>query len=374
MKTAGRNVAQNPVQFENFLQFEKAISKTRCMVTGHSGFTGGWLSLWLAGLGAEVTGISLPPATKPNLFEALEIDGLTNSYFCDIREASSVQRIFERAQPELVFHLAAQPIVGRAFDDPLETFGSNVMGTVNVLEAARQTESVRAIVCVTTDKVYEPQDWPWAYRENDVLGGKDPYSASKSAAELAVRAYQHSLFARANSALVATARGGNIIGGGDWSEGRIVPDFVRAHQGGSKLTLRNPTAVRPWQHVAALCHGYLVLADRLMCEGDNFADAWNFGPKERNARTVSELVEGLKSHWSGIMLDYENGGFPETQFLQVDSSKSMSALDWRPALDFSDTIRLTAEWYRKFYENPESARQITTEQLAYYRQEVESNK
>lgn len=351
-------------------EFEAHYAGTSVFVTGHTGFTGGWLTAWLSALGARTTGLALAPATEPALFEAAGIGERCASQIGDIRDVERVRAAMAAAQPQIVFHLAAQPLVSRSFDDPLETFAVNVVGTANVLEAARTVPSVKAVVCVTTDKVYRDEAWEWGYRESDRLGGKDPYSASKAAAEIVTGAYQSTLAGRANGVLIATARGGNIIGGGDWSDNRIVPDFARAHAHGGTLTLRNPDAVRPWQHVLALCHGYLMLGARLMSGEAQAAAAWNFGPRDDEARTVGDLVAALSQAWPGLAIETGEGGFPETRFLRVDSSKARAQLGWRPPIGFDETVRLTADWYKEYYANPQRAAGILAGQIDDYRRLV----
>lgn len=347
------------------LPFEHGFAGRKVLVTGHTGFTGGWLALWLKQLGAEVTGLGLDPITKPNLFSRARIGAEVHSVIGDIRDAALTRDIVAQAAPTVIFHLAAQPLVSRAFDDPLETFATNVMGTANVLEAARSTASVRAVVCVTTDKVYADQAWHWGYRENDALGGKDPYSASKACTELVAASYRATLAARGNGVRIATARGGNIIGGGDWSDNRIVPDFVRAVGTNEPLVIRNPAAVRPWQHVLALAHGYLVLADRLLASD---ADAnWNFGPQNDEAKPVATLLDTLQKHWRQIPVEQTPGAFPETHFLHLDSTKARQLLGWQPPIRFDDTVRLTVDWYRREAEGAD-ARALTLEQIAFYRE------
>lgn len=347
-------------------EFEARLAGRRVLVTGHTGFTGGWLCIWLHAIGARVTGLSLAPNTQPNLFTAAGIEAIVESHIGDIGTMPVVRAAFEACQPEVVFHLAAQPLVSRAFEDPLESFASNVMGTAHVLEAARQCAATRAVVCVTTDKVYADQDWHWGYRETDTLGGKDPYSASKAAAELIAATYQKTLASRGNSVAIATARGGNIIGGGDWADNRIVPDFVRAVVDNQSLVLRNPDAIRPWQHVLALVHGYIVLAARLL-EQPQAAQAWNFGPLNQQSEPVGALVEGLAEAWRRPDLQYEKPKFPETRFLHVDSTKSRRDLGWQPPIVFADTVRMTAEWYRDFYAGTASARDLCQQQIGRYR-------
>lgn len=336
------------------------------LITGHSGFTGGWLSQWLSDMGARVTGLSLPPKTKPNLFNALDAESFAGSHFDTINTYAAVKAVVDACAPQVIFHLAAQPLVSRAYENPLESFETNVMGTAHVLEAARQNSAVKAVVCVTTDKVYADQNWSWGYRETDRLGGKDPYSASKSAAEMVAIAYQQTLSQRANSVAIATARGGNIIGGGDWSDNRIVPDFVRAHIADAPLSLRHPKAIRPWQHVIALCHGYLSLGAYLIGVGPSAAQNFNFGPRDDETKTVGELVQALSDIWPGADVTYGESDFVETDILRVDSSKARQVLGWQPPIDFPQTVEWTAQWYRDFHADPHSAPQLCRRQIAAY--------
>jgi CDP-glucose 4,6-dehydratase len=347
--------------------FENALKGERIFVTGHTGFTGGWLVSWLKRIGCDVAGLGLAPATEPNLFSTANIAEGIRSTIGDIRDFAVVRTAIEQHRPSVIIHLAAQPLVSKSFDDPIETFSTNALGTAHVLEAARLTPGVRAIVCITTDKVYRDQDWVWGYREHDPLGGKDPYSASKACAELVAASYRATLAERGNGVLIANARGGNIIGGGDWSADRIVPDFVRAVTMHRPVVLRSPGAVRPWQHVMALVHGYLVLAARLLNGDRSVADNWNFGPSEDAARTVQDLVERLSASWTRPDINYAPGSFPETRFLHLDSSKARSLLGWTPPLSFADTVELTAGWYRGFAANSADAGQITVRQIDHYR-------
>jgi CDP-glucose 4,6-dehydratase len=353
--------------------FEKSLQGQRIFVTGHTGFTGGWLVSWLKHIGCDVAGLALAPSTDPSLFAAANIaDGIAST-IGDIRDFAAVRAAIERHRPSVIIHLAAQPLVSKSFADPIETFATNALGTAHVLEAARLVPDVKAVVCITTDKVYRDQEWARGYREEDVLGGKDPYSASKACAELVAASYRATLAERGNGVLIANARGGNIIGGGDWSADRIVPDFVRAVASREPISLRNPGAVRPWQHVMAPVHGYLVLAARLLNGDRSVADNWNFGPGDDAARTVGDLVEQLCACWTRPEIAYAPGGFPETRFLHLDSTKARTLLGWSPPLSFADAVELTASWYRDFTASPETAAQITVAQIERYRESVGSH-
>jgi CDP-glucose 4,6-dehydratase len=357
----------------HLLDFEAPLKGERVFVTGHTGFTGGWLVSWLKRIGCDVAGLALAPSTEPNLFAAANVaDGIASTTG-DIRDFAIVRSAVERHRPSVIIHLAAQPLVSKSYTDPIETFATNALGTVHVLEAARLTPDVKAVVCITTDKVYRDQDSIRGYREHDPLGGKDPYSASKACAELVAASYRATLAERGNGVLIANARGGNIVGGGDWSADRIVPDFVRAVTTRQPISLRNPDAVRPWQHVMALVHGYLVLATRLLGGDRVAADNWNFGPNDEAARTVGDLVEQLSTVWTRPEVTYTPGGFPETRFLHLDSTKARAQLGWIPPLSFADTVELTANWYRDYAANSGQAAQITAAQIEQYRKAVRNN-
>ena len=355
---------------EKLLDFEKAYCGKRVVVTGHTGFTGGWICTWLKSIGADVYGLALKPQTEPNMFNVLDIASLVNSHIGDICNLGVVSKFIDRAKPEIVFHLAAQPIVSVGYDDPHGTFNTNVMGTLNVLEAARQSDTVKAAVCITTDKVYDNKEWQWGYREEDPLGGKDPYSASKSACEMVIHTYQHALAPRSNSMLIASARGGNIIGGGDWAENRIVPDFVRAASNNEKLELRNPSATRPWQHVLALVHGYLLLGHQLLECNQTAVSAWNFGPTNQGEREVGELVKTLQNYWSDVDVGYTTGTFKESHYLHLTSERARKILGWNPPLDFEKTVEWTAKWYKNHFDDTSRALYLTLEQLQKYRASI----
>ncbi len=339
----------------------------RVFLTGHTGFTGSWLGLWLAEIGCEVIGYSLAPETEPNLHAVLGGGAYARSVIADIRDLGTLRRSITEARPDLVVHLAAQPLVRRSYRDPLETITSNVIGTANVLEVARHIETVSAFVCVTTDKVYENLERAEPYREDDRLGGKDPYSASKACAELVTRSYQQTMSELANGMRIATARGGNIIGGGDWSEDRIVPDFYRAAISGRPLTIRNPDAVRPWQHVLSACHGYIAIAGRLLTDQENAGEAWNIGPVDDDEYSVRRLVNALGEGSIAPAVDFIPSSLKEASLLTLDVSKAKRELSFAPAWSTAQTIAKTREWYANFYSRQGDGRAITLAQLNEYR-------
>ena len=318
----------------------------RVLVTGHTGFKGGWLSLWLQRLGADVVGYALPPPTTPSLYEAARVGDGMESVEGDVRDLERVRDVVRRHRPEVVFHLAAQPQVRYSYAHPVETYAVNVMGTVNVLEAVRQEGGVRSVVAVTTDKCYENREWVWGYRETDPMGGHDPYSNSKGCSELVVAAYRQSYFADEGPAL-ASARAGNVIGGGDWSADRLVPDAVRAFGEGRRLQIRSPHATRPWQHVLEPLDGYLTLAERLWDGDPRYAAGWNFGPQDADAQPVAHVVDRLTQLWDGAAWELDgDGGHPhEATYLKLDCSKARARLGWTPRLDLATALAWTAEWY-----------------------------
>jgi len=357
------------MEFTTFHAQTATYGGRRVFVTGHTGFKGSWLCAWLKHMGAELTGFSLAPEMgRPSLFESAAIDDGMTSVIGDIREADAVAACMKASEPEIVFHLAAQALVRRAYADPAGTYASNVVGTVNVLEAARACPSVKAVVVVTSDKTYYNMEWPWGYRETDRLGGRDPYSSSKACTELVAETYRESMFAADHPVLVATGRSGNVIGGGDWAEDRLVPDVIRAMMAGRSLVIRNPNAVRPWQHVLEPVRGYLVLGARLLEEGAPFAEAWNFGPSAGNQVTVQRLAETLLDTWgqTDTAIEIVPSPLRESTFLRLDISKAAVGLDWHPVLSFADTMRLTVDWYRAFADNPDSAARSLEAQLTEY--------
>lgn len=342
--------------------FDGVFRSRRVLVTGHTGFKGSWLALWLRELGAVVSGIALDPAPGPNHWAMLGME--CDDRRLDIRNAAAVESALSDIRPELVFHLAAQPLVRRSYREPLETWDTNVMGTANLLEACRRCNGVRAVVAVTTDKCYENREWPWGYREIDRLGGHDPYSTSKAAAELVIQSYRRAYFAGKDAPLVASARAGNVIGGGDWSEDRLIPDLVRAVGKGEVLEIRSPNATRPWQHVLESLSGYLLLAQRLMAGDAAFAEAWNFGPDTEGNRRVVDILEGLRKHWGGLHWKVSAGSHPhEAQLLYLDSTKARSRLGWRPVWELEQGLAATANWYREWHA---SGRASSQEQIAAY--------
>ena len=320
----------------------------RVFLTGHTGFKGGWLGLWLADAGAEVHGYALAPPTEPNFFTVADVPSrLASSTIADIRDAETLTRAMQAARPEIVLHLAAQPLVRASYDAPVETYATNVMGTVNLLEAVRHTPGVKAVVNVTSDKCYENREWAWPpYRENEALGGADPYSSSKACSELVTAAWRASFLAAAGIHL-ASARAGNVLGGGDWAADRLIPDFLRALDAGRTLAVRSPGAVRPWQHVLEPLDGYLRLAEKLHEEGQAFAEAWNFGPDEDDARPVRWIVAHLCGQVSNATWQCDTAPRPhEAGTLRLDSSKARSRLGWHPRWNLETALAKTLEWHR----------------------------
>lgn len=327
----------------------------RVFVTGHTGFKGGWLSLWLSSMGAKITGFSLAPNTAQSLFDVANIEKLLEqSCIADIRDLEKLRVAMATARPDIVIHMAAQPLVLYSYANPVETYATNVMGTAHVLESIRNTPSVRATVVVTTDKCYENREWVWGYRENEPIGGYDPYSSSKGCAELVASAYRQSYFSNDSYSkhghALATARAGNVIGGGDWSEDRLIPDALKAFEAGKSLAIRNPLATRPWQHVLEPLSGYLVLAQALYQEGIKFASAWNFGPHDDDTRSVKEVINLLIDQLStDAKWEQDKSEQPhEAHSLKLDCSKANQFLDWRPRWSLETAIKFVAEWQKAF--------------------------
>ncbi len=346
----------------------QAYHDKRVLITGHTGFKGSWLALWLSQMGAKVTGYALAPSTSPSHIKILNVDCL--SITGDIRDADKLQNVVKKEKPEIIFHLAAQALVRRSYREPIETFSTNVIGTANLLEACRQSLSTRAVIVVTSDKCYKNREWLWGYREDDALGGYDPYSASKGCTEIVTSSYKHSFFppdeyGRGHTTLIASARAGNVIGGGDWAEDRLIPDIARAVSKKEAVSIRNPNATRPWQHVLEPLSGYLMLGQRLLQGEPEFADAWNFGPDEDGNLNVATLVKQLKQYWNEI--DYQlssvSSDLHEANSLQLDCSKARIKLRWRPVWNIDKALEMTGIWYDRFYRSGDV---ISEQQLTQY--------
>ena len=344
----------------------------RVLLTGHTGFKGSWLSLWLQSMGAQVVGYALAPPTEPSLFEVAGVGAGMTSVIGDIRDLEHLRAVFAEHKPEIVIHMAAQPLVRYSYAEPVETYSTNVMGTVNLLEAVRGTPGVKAVVNVTTDKCYENREWAWGYRENEAMGGYDPYSSSKGCAELVTAAYRNSFFNSAtfnvkHSIAIASARAGNVIGGGDWAEDRLIPDIMRAITQGRSVTIRNPHAIRPWQHVLEPLSGYLKLAQKLYEEGAAYAEGWNFGPNDEDAKPVQWIVEQLTQSWGeGASWLLDGGEHPhEAHYLKLDCSKAKSRLDWHPRWHLDEALKRIVDW-QKQYLYGRDMRAVTIEQIDLY--------
>ncbi len=324
----------------------------RVFVTGHTGFKGSWLSLWLQQLGAEVTGYALSPPTNPSLFDVANVASGMTSVIGDVRDAESLTRCMKMAKPDIVIHMAAQALVRSSYDNPVETYATNVMGSVHMLEAVRQTASVRAVVNVTSDKCYENNEWLWGYREIESMGGYDPYSSSKGCAELITSAYRNSFFNHENysehGVALASVRAGNVIGGGDWAMDRLIPDVMRAIQAGQSVKIRNPHAIRPWQHVLEPLSGYLLLAEKLYAGGTGFAEGWNFGANDEDAKPVQWIVEQLTSRWGeGASWELDINPQPhEAQYLKLDCSKAKARLGWEPRWSLDECLLNITNWHK----------------------------
>lgn len=343
----------------------------RVLVTGHTGFKGAWLSLWLHQLGADVTGMALAPPTDPSLFELARLQELIGHFQVDVRDFEAVKGVFDAVRPEVVFHLAAQSLVRYSYEQPVETYATNVMGTVHVLEACRAV-GVKAFVCVTSDKCYENREWVWPYRENDAMGGHDPYSSSKGCAELVVSAYRRSFFPidaiSTDGMGLASVRAGNVVGGGDWATDRLIPDLVRAFEQGVPPEIRSPNAVRPWQHVLEAIGGYLTIARRLLAGDATMADGWNFGPADDDAQPVSWIVDRMRAAWGGTEAAAPfTGDVPhEAGLLKLDCSKARAVLGWRPSLALDDALGWIVDWHKRVNAG-ENAAEVTLAQIAAYR-------
>ena len=350
--------------------FSEEFYNKKIVVTGHTGFKGSWLTAWLLRLGARVVGISLDIPTMPAHFVTAQLEGRITHHFADVRNASRLVQLIDAEQPDFVFHMAAQPLVRKSYREPLSTIETNVMGTANVLEAVRLLNRPCNVVVITSDKCYDNVEQVWGYRETDSLGGKDPYSASKGAAELIVKTYASSYFNMANSPVkVAVGRAGNVIGGGDWAEDRIVPDCVRAWSSGKPVDIRYPQATRPWQHVLEPLSGYLQLALELARRPDLNSEPYNFGPPAHQNATVAELLNAMQVHWPNTRWNDVSGAekLHEAGLLKLCCDKALQQMGWRPVMDFAETVRFTAAWYCAYYANPnESNWEFTQSQIAEY--------
>lgn len=344
----------------------------RVFLTGHTGFKGGWLSLWLQQLGADVTGYALEAPTTPSLFEVASVARGMVSVIGDVRDGESLKRAMAQARPEIVIHMAAQPLVRYSYVNPVETYATNVMGVVNLLEAVRATPGVRSVVNVTSDKCYENREWPWGYRENEAMGGYDPYSNSKGCAELVTAGYRSSFFNAEKYAehgiALGSGRAGNVIGGGDWAMDRLIPDMLRAIGAGRPVMIRNPHSIRPWQHVLEPLSGYLTLAEKLYTEGPVHAEGWNFGPHDTDAKPVEWIIERMTQEWgAGASWSLDGQNHPhEATYLKLDCSKARGQLGWHPRWGIGQTIAKIVEWHKAFDEGLDmrelSLAQITTYQ------------
>lgn len=341
------------------------------LITGHTGFKGSWLSLVLKMKGAEIIGYALPPPTHPSLFEILDIENKVETITGDVRDLNKLIETLNRYKPDIVIHMAAQALVRYSYSNPVETYTTNVIGTVNVLEAIRQTGCVKAALIVTTDKCYENKEWVWGYRENDPLGGFDPYSSSKGCAELVTAAYTNSYFLKTpdekNSVSVATARAGNVIGGGDWAEDRLIPDIIRAIIDRKVVIIRNPGAIRPWQHVLEPLYGYLCLIEKLWHQGSKFSGGWNFGPATESCQPVSCILESIQAVLDkGFSWQHDKSqNLHEANFLKLDCSKAYAKLGWSPRLDLKTAVEMTLIWYQAYIQKKDIML-LTQQQINYY--------
>lgn len=343
----------------------------KVLITGHTGFKGSWLSLWLQRKKARVIGYSLPAPTKPSLFELAQVaEGMT-SIIGDIRDLDHLQAVFNEHKPEIIIHMAAQPIVRNSYSDPVDTYSTNIMGTVNILEAIRQSQSARVALIITSDKCYENKEWIWGYRENDPMGGYDPYSSSKGCAELVTAAYRKSFFSkdkdRDGCAAIASTRAGNVVGGGDWAKDRLIPDIIKAFMNEQPVIIRYPDAIRPWQHVLEPLRGYIMLAEKLWTNGRQFGGGWNFGPDDTDAKPVSWVADSLTNLWGGNAdWDTDTVEQPhESTYLKLDCTKAKSLLGWSPKIKLDTTLKWIVDWYQAFI-GKSNMREVTEAEIVRY--------
>lgn len=352
-------------------QFNNMYKGKSVLVTGHTGFKGSWLSIWLKNLGAEVIGYSMEPPTKPSMFEVCKLDEKIISVIGDIREEKKLNRVLKKYKPEVVFHLAAQPLVRLSYKSPKETYETNVIGTVNILEAAKNSSSVKAVVVITTDKCYENKEWVYGYRETDPMGGYDPYSSSKGCAELIVSSYRNCFYNEKGIAL-STARAGNVIGGGDWAEDRLVPDYVKSVSENKSIIIRNPISIRPWQHVLEPLSGYLWLGAVMIKDVKKYNSGWNFGPKDTDVLSVEEILKLSIKTWGKGSISMDKNVQPhEANLLKLDISKAKAYLKWHPVYDVAKAVDRTIQWYKIYYENKnENMYEYTLRQIEEYGEEA----
>ena len=339
----------------------------KVFITGHTGFKGGWLSIWLAESGAKVTGYSLKPETNPSLFKSCSIEKKINSIIGDVRDEKKLKKTILEAEPDIVFHLASQPLVLKSYENPVETYEINLMGTVNILNAMRDISSVKAFINVTSDKCYANDENLKAFKENDSMGGYDPYSSSKACSELITAAYRSSFFK--NIVAIATARAGNVIGGGDWAENRIIPDFIKKIQQKQKLVIRNSESIRPWQFVLEPLNGYLILAEKLFLDGQHYSESWNFGPDNQDDKSVEWLISKFDKEYgegSNFEIESTENSLHEAKNLKLDCSKSMKRLNWAPKLNIEKSISMTCAWYKNFYKGDQDMYSFSAEQIKQY--------
>ena len=361
--------------------FRKIYKNKKVLITGHTGFKGSWLSLWLTELGANVIGYSLEPPTKPNLFESINLKDKITHIIGDVRDEKHLILGFEKYQPEFVFHLAAQPLVRLSYKDPKLTYETNIMGTVNVLEAVRKTKSIEVCIIITSDKCYKNKEWVYGYRENDAIGGYDPYSSSKSCAELIITTYRNSFFnskdyGKTHNVALSSVRAGNVIGGGDWREDRIVPDCIKKLYQKKEIIIRNPNATRPWQYILEPLSGYLLLGSKMYKDGIKYSSAWNFGPNDESIITVNELVKlVIKNCGSGTYKVDNSTNLYEADLLKLDISKARTFLGWNPVYNIHETIERTINWYRNFYNGikKEKLYKITVNEICDYTKHSNKN-
>jgi CDP-glucose 4,6-dehydratase len=343
----------------------------KIFLTGHTGFKGSWLSLWLQHLGAEVTGYSLSAPTKPSLFEVADVAKGMNSIIGDVQHFDQLKETLAKSKAEIVIHMAAQSLVRYSYSNPIETYQTNVMGTVNLLEAVRQSQTAEVVVNITSDKCYENKETQRGFKEDDPMGGHDPYSSSKGCAELVTAAYRDSYFnGNDSSVALASGRAGNVIGGGDWALDRLIPDIMNAFMENRPVVIRNPNAIRPWQHVLEPLHGYLLLAEKLSTEGRKFSSGWNFGPNDEDAKPVSWIVNSITKLWGpGASSEIKKSELHEAQYLKLDCAKAKAALAWSPKISLAEALNLTVDWY-KAYQQKEKMQAYTLKQISSYQESI----